>query len=227
MSAQGSKRVPSGGLGRVTFKTLSHPLTKSLIKTSKKLSVPRKALEVKFFSSPEGVTEQNRTTTKDLVCMCASLWMAGRVRKYAKFGVFYTKIVQMTPLRLQRESLRLQKFSVTNTVLSLPFSQQIQFTLIVNVVNLNQIIKIKELYCTTKQEEGNFSMTSIMDLSFPDQLTATATSCIPHDSVYSTCEDHMLESLKNGFFPCDTWLQKFQNDSKILWSRSHSDSTHQ
>ena len=60
-----------------------------------------------------------------------------RVRKYTKFGVFYAKIVQMTPLRLLRESLRLQKFSVTNTVLSLPFSQQIQFTLIVNVVNLN------------------------------------------------------------------------------------------
>ena len=69
-----------------------------------------------------------------------------RVRKYAKFGVFYAKIVQMTPLRLQRESLRLQNFSVrnreplrlqtfsvTNTVISLPFSQQIQFTLIVNV----------------------------------------------------------------------------------------------
>ena len=57
-----------------------------------------------------------------------------RVRKYAKFCA---KIVQMTPLWLRRESLRLQKFSVTNTVLSLPFSQQIQFTLIVNVVNLN------------------------------------------------------------------------------------------
>ena len=60
-----------------------------------------------------------------------------RVRKYAKFGVFYTKIVQVTPLRLWRESLWLQKFLVTNTVLSLPFSQQKQFTLIVNVVNLN------------------------------------------------------------------------------------------
>ena len=73
-----------------------------------------------------------------------------RVRKYAKFGVFYAKIVQMTPLRLRRESLRLQKFSVTNreplrlqkfsvthTVLSLPFSQQMQFTLIVNVANLH------------------------------------------------------------------------------------------
>ena len=30
-----------------------------------------------------------------------------RVRKYAKFGVFYAKIVQTTPLRLRRESLRL------------------------------------------------------------------------------------------------------------------------
>ena len=80
--------------------------------------------------------------------------MKTRVRKYAKFGVFYAEIVQMTPQRLRRESLRLQKFSVTNTVLSSPFSQQIQFTLIVNVVNLDQIIKIKELYGTTKQEEG-------------------------------------------------------------------------
>ena len=73
-----------------------------------------------------------------------------RVRKYAKFGVFYAKIVQMTPQRLRRESLRLQKFSVTNrgplrlqkfsvtnTVLSLPFSQQMQSMLIVNVANLN------------------------------------------------------------------------------------------
>ena len=29
-----------------------------------------------------------------------------------------------------------------------------------------------------------------------------------------TCQDHMLESLF-GFFRCDTWLQIFQNDSKI------------
>ena len=73
-----------------------------------------------------------------------------KVWKYAKSGVFYAKIVQMTPLRLQRESLWLQKllvrnreplwlqkFLVTSTVLSLPFLQQIQVTLIVNVVNLN------------------------------------------------------------------------------------------
>ena len=37
-----------------------------------------------------------------------------RVHKYAKIGVFYAKIVQMTPQRLRRESLRLQKFLVTN-----------------------------------------------------------------------------------------------------------------
>ena len=63
--------------------------------------------------------------------------LKSRVRKYAKFGIFYAKIVQMTPLGLRRESLWLQKSSVTNIVLSLPFSQQIQFTLIVNAVNLN------------------------------------------------------------------------------------------
>ena len=53
-----------------------------------------------------------------------SLLYISRVRKYAKFGIFYTKIVQMTPLRLQRESLRLQKFSVTNNTgknIRLPF----------------------------------------------------------------------------------------------------------
>ena len=35
-----------------------------------------------------------------------------------------------------------------------------------------------------------YSITAIMDLSFPGQQTATATSCIPHDSVYvarTTC----------------------------------------
>ena len=66
-----------------------------------------------------------------------------RVHKFAR-------IVQMNPLRLRRGSLGLQKFSVTNreplslhkfsvthTVLSLPFSQQIQCTFILNVVNLN------------------------------------------------------------------------------------------
>ena len=65
-----------------------------------------------------------------------------RVWKYAKSGVFYAKIVSMTPLRLRRELLLLQKFSVTNrellwlqkllvtnTVLSLPFSQQIPYYL--------------------------------------------------------------------------------------------------
>ena len=54
-----------------------------------------------------------------------------------------------------------------------------------------------------------------MDLSFPGQRTATATLCIPHDSVYMP-GPHTGKS-ENGFFRCDTWLQNliFQNDSKI------------
>ena len=52
-----------------------------------------------------------------------------------------------------------------------------------------------------------------MDLSFPGQWTATATSCIHHDSVY-TRELHARKS-ENGFFRCDTRLQIFLNDSKI------------
>ena len=42
-----------------------------------------------------------------------------------------------------------------------------------------------------------YSMTAIMDLSFPGQRTATATSCIPHDilTIVYTCQDHVLESL--------------------------------
>ena len=49
-------------------------------------------------------------------------------------------------------------------------------------------------------------MTAIMDLSFPGQRTATATSCISHDSVY-------MPGPRAG--KSDTWLQIFQNDSKI------------
>ena len=56
-------------------------------------------------------------------------------------------------------------------------------------------------------------MTAIMDLSFPGQWTATATSCIPHDSVYMP--GPRAGKSENGFFRCDTWLQIFQNDSKI------------
>ena len=42
----------------------------------------------------------------------------------------------------------------------------------------------------TKQEEGQVNYDQgllddgLMDLSFPGQWTATAASCIPHDSVY-------------------------------------------
>ena len=41
-------------------------------------------------------------------------------------------------------------------------------------------------------------MTAIMDLSFPGQQTATATSCTPHDSVYMP-GPHAGKS-ENGFF---------------------------
>ena len=58
-----------------------------------------------------------------------------------------------------------------------------------------------------------YSMTAIMDLSFPGQRTAKATSCIPHDSVYMP--GPRAGKSENGFFRCDTWLQIFQNDSKI------------
>ena len=56
-------------------------------------------------------------------------------------------------------------------------------------------------------------MTAIMDLSFPGQQTATATLCIPHDSVYMP--GPRTGKSENGFCRCDTWLQIFQNDSKI------------
>ena len=55
--------------------------------------------------------------------------------------------------------------------------------------------------------------TDIMDLSFPGQRTAAATSCIPHDGVYMLVP--RAGKSENGFFRCDTWLQIFQNDSKI------------
>ena len=47
-----------------------------------------------------------------------------------------------------------------------------------------------------------YSMTAIMDLSFPGQQTATATSCIPRDSVCMP-GPHTGKS-ENGFFRCDT-----------------------
>ena len=52
-----------------------------------------------------------------------------------------------------------------------------------------------------------------MDLSFPGQRTATATSCIDHDNI--CMPGQCTGKSENGFFHCDTWLQIFQNDSKI------------
>ena len=63
-------------------------------------------------------------------------------------------------------------------------------------------------------------MTAIRGLSFPGQRTTTATSCIPHDSVYMPRP--RAGKSENGFLTPNIpkWLQN-------LWSRSHSDSTHQ
>ena len=47
-----------------------------------------------------------------------------------------------------------------------------------------------------------YSKTTIMDLSFPGQRTVTATSCIPHDSVYMP--GPRAGKSENGFFRCDT-----------------------
>ena len=116
-------------------------------------------------------------------------WNKLRVRKYTKFGVFYSRIVQMTPLRLLRESVRLRKFSVTNT-------------LYVNCKGCkhNYVFEIKQLY-TTKQEEGkqvNYNQSLLDDRQWiwafqvggPPQLL-----CVSLTIVY-TCQDHVLESLK-------------------------------
>ena len=56
-------------------------------------------------------------------------------------------------------------------------------------------------------------MTAIMGLRFRGQQTATATSCIHHDSVYM--RGPRARKSENGFFRCDTRLQIFLHDSKI------------
>ena len=47
-----------------------------------------------------------------------------------------------------------------------------------------------------------YSVTGIMDLSFPGQRTTTATRCIPHNSVYVP-GPHAGKS-ENGFLRSDT-----------------------
>ena len=102
-----------------------------------------------------GLPSDSRSTIKGLVkllCLILSCIAKFRVPKYAKFGAFYAKIVQMTPQRLRRESLRLQTFLVNKQgatltpeifsnkhsfVLTFFATNTILFTLIVNIVNLN------------------------------------------------------------------------------------------
>ena len=47
---------------------------------------------------------------------CQLIQSVNRVRKYAKFGVFYAKIVQMTPQRLRRDSLQRGVTTLTKAV---------------------------------------------------------------------------------------------------------------
>ena len=69
------------------------------------------------------------------------------------------------------------------------------------------VIEIKELYILhDKTGRGEItikvcSMNAAMDLSFPGQRTATATSCIPHNSVYMP--GHLAGKSESGFFRCD------------------------
>ena len=94
-------------------------------------------------------------------------------------------LVYFTP-KLVSQSLRLQKFSLTNRE---PLQLQ--------RVNYDQ----------------SLLETAIMDLSFPGQRTATATLCIPHDTV--CMPGPRTGKSENGFFCFDTRFQIFQNDSKI------------
>ena len=128
---------------------------------------------------------------------------------------------QNCSLRLQkfsvtnREPLPLQKFLVRNTVLSLPFLQQIQFTLIVNVANLNYIIEIKELYRRTKQEEGSLLDIWAFQVSGPPQLLRVSLTIV------YTCQDHVLESLKMAFFVVILDSKYSKMTPKFVKQKSH------
>ena len=137
-----------------------------------------------------------------------------RVPKYAKFGLFYAKIVQMTPLRLWRESLPLQKFSVTNIVLSLPFLQQIQFTLIIFIL----------WYRTAKQEGGK--LWSKFTRWPPSWIWAFQVSGPPHLfhvslTIVYTRPDHVLESLKMVFFVVILDSKYSKMTPKFVKQKSH------
>ena len=121
--------------------------------------------------------------------------MWSRVRKYAQFGVFYTKIVQMTPPRLRRESLRLQKFSVTNRE---PRLQR---------VNYDQSL--------LDDPHHGFALSRSADRHsyYPSRL------CMHARTTYWKVWKWLF-SLWYSTPNIPKWL-------KNLWSRSHTDSTHQ
>ena len=106
-------------------------------------------------------------------------------------------------------------------ILSLPFTQQIQFELI---VNLNWIIEIKELNCTAKQEEGKLrskftwwplSWIWAFQVSGPPQLLHVSLTIV------YTCQDHEPESLKMAFFVVILDSKYSKMTPKFVKQKSH------
>ena len=66
--------------------------------------------------------------------------------------------------------------------------------------------KLKNYTARQNMKRLNYDQSLLDDrhhgLSFPSQRTATATSCIPHDSVYMP--GPRAGKSENGFFRCDT-----------------------
>ena len=89
--------------------------------------------------------------------------------------------------------------------LSLPFSQQLQFTLIVNVVNLNyrgKSSKLKNYTARQSRKRVNYDQSSFNDRHHGFELSRSVDHHIYFVlslTVVYTCQDHVLESLKMAF----------------------------
>ena len=118
-----------------------------------------------------------------------------RVRKYAKFGVFYAKIVQMTPQRLRRESLRLQNFLVTNS-----------FVLAFFATNTIKSSKLKNFTAQQNRKRVNYDQSLLDNRHDGFELSRSADHhsyfVYPHNSVYMP--GPRAGKSENGFFHCDT-----------------------
>ena len=113
-----------------------------------------------------------------------------RVRKYAKFVIFYTEIYEVTPLRLWRESLWLQKFWLQISFL-LTFFKTNTINIkckhckpVVNDLNwrINYVCLLKCVLLSFNiydDHHHGFEPLLVSRLSYE----AVATSCFLHDSV--------------------------------------------